>query len=176
MQRFSIHNKKNNVYIISVSHKGFFKEQSLMDLIKVVCFEQQSRGRPYGNQPPPPSPQSMNLTIDDIRRKEQDIHDTIADLRVSLFLNNTKERSRQKVRGLAKTTPANHKFDLTEENGTTRTITVQQYYQEKKRYRVQYPNLPCVILQNGAHVPLEVNSNFYVNFILHNNILKYTLS
>ncbi|EPX71823.1 argonaute [Schizosaccharomyces octosporus yFS286] len=41
-------------------------------------------------------------------------------------------------------------------NGKSETISVSKYFHEHHNVRLQYPNLPCVIVKNGAMLPVEL--------------------
>ena len=135
--------------LFAVSHKGFFRKQDLIVLIKEVIATEDRHFDVRGN-----------LTWPDMQRHLEFIKDVIVRLRVTIYnKDDKKERSRQVIKGIANVAPKIDWFEI-EKDGVKRKINVYDYYKKEKNYTIINDQLPCVILLNESHIPIEVCFNF----------------
>eukprot|EP00899_Mesostigma_viride_P022769 jgi/Mesvir1/3677/Mv14966-RA.1 len=78
----------------------------------------------------------------------------------STFTNRQGRRRNYKIIGITKNTARDEMFELTE-GESTRLISIQQYYEEKRGITLQHPNLPCVQLgdrtkSKDTRMPMEL--------------------
>jgi len=62
------------------------------------------------------------------------------------------------IRDIAKENPVQLQFDITDESGTRRT-NVAEYFQQRYQTRLQYPNLPLLVVgskEKPTYLPMEV--------------------
>ncbi|XP_023316533.1 protein argonaute-2 isoform X2 [Trichogramma pretiosum] len=123
---------------IDIAHKGFFKQQNLLDLVTIICREYYNRN-------------------DDRYRPSRDDIDRCTDLamglrhvRVTLQIGDAK-RSKQCIQTIAKETAYEYFFDH-----AGHQISVYDYFLNFKNYRIKNPDLPLVMLGKTSAVPLEV--------------------
>ncbi len=60
--------------------------------------------------------------------------------------------------GLSIKTARDHTFDLNQNDGSTRSISVEQYFLEQYNIRLQHPDLPLVETKPETYYPIELCS------------------
>nr|XP_003707086.1 PREDICTED: protein argonaute-2 [Megachile rotundata]XP_012149383.1 PREDICTED: protein argonaute-2 [Megachile rotundata] len=127
---------------IDVAHKGFPKDQSVIDLMKELCKH------PRATAPP------ETLQYQDVDRKRDDINKFLKGLKVQYELPGQPTSKRTyRVNELVEC-PRRNKFRL--ENNTM--CTVEQYFLQKN-YRIRFPELPCIWVgsrNSNIHLPVEL--------------------
>ena len=120
-----------------MSHKGFPKSQGVLEAMGELCG---IRGIP---------------TKRDIEYKRDEIERYFKKLKVTCVIPNQPSSKRTyTINGLVKCARDNY----FEHNGNK--VSVEHYYQIEKKYRLQYPDLPCLHVgphQKNIHVPAEVS-------------------
>ncbi|XP_076247195.1 argonaute 2 [Calliopsis andreniformis] len=130
---------------IDVAHKGFPKEQSVIDLMKELCVNPKSREQ-----------RLQHLRPDDIDRNADKITKFLKGLKVQYEIPgqpNTKRTYR--VNGLAENA---RQSTFQTENGK---CTVEDYFAQVKRCRLQFPEFPCLWVgsinsSRKIHLPVEL--------------------
>lgn len=132
-----------------MAHKGFPKDQSVIDLMKDLC------------RPPRQSQPLETIQPRDIERNSEKITKFLKGLKIQYELpGQPTTRRTYRVNELAKC-PKENKFRL--ENDTM--CTVEQYYLQNKNYRIRFPELPCLWVgsrNNTIHLPVEVYERFLI--------------
>ncbi|KAF2360621.1 Argonaute linker 2 domain [Trinorchestia longiramus] len=124
---------------LDVSHTAFYKVQPLLKFLHEI--------RILGAIP---SDLLDYRTISDIEKEV-----VKKDIRVVTTHCPAFER-RYKVTGVSKDNCLTHTFPY-EENGTTRTVNIVQYFRERYNYHIRYPKLNCIQVGNkGTLLPMEV--------------------
>ncbi|XP_012168271.2 protein argonaute-2 isoform X1 [Bombus terrestris] len=128
---------------VDVAHKGFPKEQSVIDLMKELC------------QNPRTGVVLEQLTPRDIKYNRDKITRFLKGLKVQYELQDQPASKRIYV--------VNGLVDCARENRFTlkdgSTSTVEQYFLQMKKYRIKYPELPCLWVgskNSKIHVPAEL--------------------
>nr|XP_034189444.1 protein argonaute-2 [Osmia lignaria]XP_034189445.1 protein argonaute-2 [Osmia lignaria] len=128
---------------IDVAHKGFPKDQSIIDLMRELC------------RPPRQAQPLATVQPRDVERNKEKITKFLKGLKIQYELpGQPTTRRTYRVNELVRC-PRENKFRL--ENNTM--CTVEQYYLEKKNYRIQFPDLPCLWVgsrNNNIHLPVEL--------------------
>ncbi|KAG8228778.1 Argonaute-2 [Ladona fulva] len=117
---------------VDVAHKGFPKKQKCLDVLKELC------GR------------MDNLDRRDQIRIEKYLKGLKVEYEIPSFPNSKRT---YKVNGLRQ--PANKESFMHE----GKKMTIEQYYAQVKKYRLQYPLLPCLHLgspQRTMYMPMEL--------------------
>ncbi|XP_060818744.1 protein argonaute-2-like isoform X2 [Bombus pascuorum] len=128
---------------VDVAHKGFPKEQSVIDLMKELC--QNPRGGPVPE----------HLTARDIRYNQDKIEKFLKGLKVHYELQGQPTSKRiYPVNGLVDSARGS-KFIV--KDGTV--TTVEEYFLQTKKYKIKYPDLPCLWVgskNSKIYVPAEL--------------------
>ncbi|CAK9802564.1 Protein argonaute-2 [Anthophora quadrimaculata] len=122
---------------IDVVHKGFPTEQSVIELMKQLC----------GNV--------QNVTSRDVERNYIKINKFLKGLKIQYEIpGQTQTKRTYRVNGLVEC-PRNNEFRLEDKS----LCTVEQYFAQTKKYKIQYPDLPCLwvgSLNNKIYLPAEL--------------------
>ncbi|XP_076684967.1 argonaute 2 isoform X5 [Andrena cerasifolii] len=129
---------------IDVAHKGFPTPQSVMNLMRELCQN-------------PRSNTESRLSPDEVKYNSAKIMKFLKGLKIQYEIPgqpNTKRTYR--VNELVDC-PRKNKFSL--DNGTL--STVEDYFSQTKKYRLQFPDLPCLWVgsrtnQKKIHLPVEL--------------------
>ncbi|XP_071857874.1 protein argonaute-2-like [Bombus fervidus] len=128
---------------VDVAHKGFPKEQSVIDLMKELC------------QNPKAGAVMEHLTASDVKYNQDKITKFLKGLKVQYELQDQPSSKRVYViNGLVDCAREN-KFTL--KDGTINTV--EQYFFQTKKYRIKHPDLPCLWVgskNSRIHVPAEL--------------------
>lgn len=127
-----------------VAHKGFPTAQPVINLMKELCTDPRSR-TPL-----------QSLHPNDVRANSDKITKFLKGLKVQYEIpgqSNTKRTYR--VNGLAEC-PRHNKFE-----SDSGLCTVENYFMQTKRHRLQFPDLPCLWVGSRTnakkiHLPVEV--------------------
>ncbi|CAK9832129.1 Protein argonaute-2 [Anthophora retusa] len=122
---------------IDVVHKGFPTEQSVIELMKQLC----------GNV--------QNVTPRDVERNHMKINKFLKGLKIQYEIpGQTQTKRTYRVNGLVEC-PRNNEFRLEDKS----LCTVEQYFAQTKKYKIQYPDLPCLWVgsqNNKIYLPAEL--------------------
>ncbi|CAK9817409.1 Protein argonaute-2 [Anthophora plagiata] len=122
---------------IDVVHKGFPTEQSVIELMKQLC----------GNV--------QNVTPRDVERNYIKINKFLKGLKIQYEIpGQTQTKRTYRVNGLVEC-PRNNEFRLEDQS----LCTVEQYFAQTKKYKIQYPDLPCLWVgsqNNKIYLPAEL--------------------
>ncbi|KOC70760.1 Protein argonaute-2 [Habropoda laboriosa] len=122
---------------VDVAHKGFPTEQSVIELMKQLC----------GNV--------ENITPRDLQYNQDKISKFLKGLKVQYEIPGQSMTKRTyRVNGLVECARRN---EFTLEDQTS--CTVEQYFKQAKKYKIQYPDLPCLwvgSLNNKIYLPAEL--------------------
>lgn len=142
------------LFSILVAHKGFPKSQNVIDLMSELC-----RLRP-----------GAALTRQDVDYNRDEIEKFLKRLKVKCEIPGQVESKRTYTINKLVKCPRDNYFEHQDKQ-----VSVEMYYQIEKKYRIKYPDLPCLHVgpqQKNIHVPPEViekhNLYFYVLNIFSN--------
>ncbi|XP_076381016.1 protein argonaute-2-like [Megalopta genalis] len=130
---------------VDVVHKGFTSPQMIIDLMKEMCKH------PKDENP------LEDITPEDVSRNADKITKYLKGLKIQYEIpGQSNSKRRYRVNGLVEC-PRQNKFTL--ENG--QECTVENYFIQQKRYRLQYPELPCLWVgsrsnERRIHLPAEL--------------------
>lgn len=121
-----------------MAHKGFPKPQAVLHAMGELC---RSNGIP---------------TVQEINNNREEIERYLKKLKVTCMIPNQPDSRRTySINGLVKCARDN----IFEHNGNR--VSVEHYFQIEKKYRIQYPDIPCLHVgphQKNIHVPAEVSA------------------
>ncbi|XP_017765394.1 PREDICTED: protein argonaute-2 [Eufriesea mexicana] len=128
---------------IDVAHKGFPTPQPVIDLMKELCKNPRARE------------ESRTITPADVNHNFDKITNFLKGLKIQYELPEQPTSKRTyRVNGLV---PCARENRFTLEDQTV--CTVEEYFLQKKRYKIKYPDLPCLWVgsrNSNIHLPAEL--------------------
>ncbi|KAL7753006.1 hypothetical protein RI367_001457 [Sorochytrium milnesiophthora] len=97
---------------------------------------------------------------DELRRRPLDSRQKRELLRIlknlQFRLHYVRSKPKKKVFEFSEVSAAQIKFEMEGQDGEKTETTVAQYYAQKYNIRLQFPDLPCVVLRNKTAIPFEL--------------------